>query len=87
MENSREANILDVLAASSMSLTVGKIADLSKMHRVTAAKYLAVLEAKGVVSRRDVGKAKLYSLKEGAEGWKSIGVQQKNNGGQKSVIN
>jgi predicted transcriptional regulator len=56
-----EEIILDVLKQSDDPLTILEIAEKSKMHRVTASKYLAVLEAKGHVKRRDVGKAKLYS--------------------------
>ena len=59
-----EKCIIDVLTQSSLSMTILQIAEKCSMHRVTASKYLAVLEAKGVVKRRDVGKAKLYSLKE-----------------------
>ena len=66
MQECHEERILKILASSDTSLAVGKIADLAEMHRITAAKYLAVLEARGSISRRDVGKAKLYWLaKEG----------------------
>jgi len=64
MEKTPEECILDILKEAKESLTVSKTAELAKINRVTAAKYLAVLEAKGSVSRRDVGKAKLYSIKE-----------------------
>lgn len=45
----------------------GTIEDVSHkigVHRITASKYLAVLEAKGVIGCRRIGKAKLYSMKE-----------------------
>ena len=57
-----EEIILGVLKQSDYSLTILEIAERTRIHRVTASKYLAVLEAKGFVKRRDVGKAKLYSL-------------------------
>jgi predicted ArsR family transcriptional regulator len=56
-----EELILDILNRSDISLTILEIAEKANVHRVTASKYLAVLEAKGHVKRRDVGKAKLYS--------------------------
>jgi DNA-binding IclR family transcriptional regulator len=60
--------ILDVLKKSDVSLTINEVAERVNAHRVTVSKYLAVLEARGMVKRRDVGKAKLYYLKEGAKG-------------------
>ena len=57
-----EELILDILRKSDISLTILEIAEKARIHRVTASKYLAVLEAKGHVKRRDVGKAKLYSF-------------------------
>jgi len=62
-----EELIIDVLRKSDISLTILEIAEKASIHRVTASKYLAVLEAKGHVNRRDVGKAKLFSLSENAE--------------------
>ena len=62
MDITPEKHILEVLKQAETSLTIGSIAKLTNMHRVTASKYLAVMEAKGLVSRRDVGKAKLYSI-------------------------
>ena len=57
-----EELILEILRRSDVSLTILEIAERAGIHRVTASKYLAVLEAKGFVKRRDVGKAKLYSI-------------------------
>ena len=56
-----EEIILNILRQSDTSLTILEIAEKARVHRITASKYLAVLEAKGHVKRRDVGKAKLYS--------------------------
>ena len=56
-----EEIILNILRQSDVSLTILEIAEKARIHRVTASKYLAVLEARGHVKRRDVGKAKLYS--------------------------
>ena len=68
MEKTPEKRILDVLKEAKESLTVGKTAEIAKLNRVTAAKYLAILEAKGVISCRNIGKAKLYSIKEDYKG-------------------
>lgn len=65
--------ILNALKKSGTSLTILEIAERTGIHRVTASKYLSALEAKGHVSRRDVGKAKLYSPS-------GIRVQDGNNG-------
>jgi len=59
-----EEMILGILKKSDTSLTILEISGRAGIHRVTASKYLASLEAKGHVSRRNVGKAKLYSPKE-----------------------
>lgn len=56
-----EEMILSTLKKSNTSLTILEIAERTGIHRVTASKYLSAMEAKGHVSRRDVGKAKLYS--------------------------
>lgn len=56
-----EEIILSILRQSDTSLTILEIANRARIHRITASKYLAVLEARGHVKRRDVGKAKLYS--------------------------
>ncbi len=60
-----ERVILDVLKKSDISLTINEVAEKTNAHRTTASKYLAVLEAKGVVKCRNVGKAKLYSVNDG----------------------
>ena len=62
MEKTPEKQILDILKNTEVSLTVSRIAELTNMHRVTASKYLAVMEAKGVVKHREVGKAKLHQI-------------------------
>lgn len=54
--------ILDVIRNNHEDITICKIASQTKIHRLTASKYLAVLEAKGYVKHRTIGRAKLYSL-------------------------
>jgi response regulator of citrate/malate metabolism len=60
--NSTEHTILDILRKSDISLTIEEIAAKVKINRITASKYLAIMEAKGLVKHRSVGKAKLYSI-------------------------
>jgi predicted transcriptional regulator len=55
-----EKIIFDVLKKSDISLTINEVAEKANTHRITASKYLAVLEAKGLLKCRNVGKAKLY---------------------------
>lgn len=59
-----EKIVFDVLKKSDISLTINEVAERANLHRITASKYLAVLEAKGMLKCRNVGKAKLYSLND-----------------------
>jgi response regulator of citrate/malate metabolism len=63
LENGTEGHILDVLKKSDISLTIEEIAKKTEINRITASKYLAIMDAKGIVKFRNVGKAKLYSIK------------------------
>jgi len=54
-----EEKILDLINNSD-GLTIGDVARILNIHRITASKYLAVLEAKNKIRYRAVGKAKLY---------------------------
>lgn len=62
--SSIESNIIRVLLKNP-DMTIKQIADSLHIHRTTASKYLAVLEASGLLEHRDIGKAKLYSIKFG----------------------
>lgn len=55
-----EKIIIDVLKKSETSLTINEVSEKINAHRTTTSKYLAILEAKGVIKCRNVGKAKLY---------------------------
>jgi DNA-binding IclR family transcriptional regulator len=59
-----EKMVFDVLKKSDISLTINEVAERANLHRITASKYLAVLEAKGLLKCRNVGKAKLYYVNE-----------------------
>ena len=50
-----------ISAIKGKELMIEEIAEAVKINRITAAKYLAVLEAKGAVKYRPIGKAKLFS--------------------------
>lgn len=56
----KEKYILGMLRED--SLTIEEVSNKAKMHRITASKYLAVLEARGLIKYRAVGKAKLFFL-------------------------
>jgi len=63
MQNSFEKRILDAVhACEGIGITIQDIAKITSINRLTAAKYLAVMEARGLVSCRHVGRAKLYLL-------------------------
>lgn len=59
MEES-EKKIMKALEKESIGMTIEEAAKKLGMHRITASKYLAVLEARGYVSHKKVGKAKLF---------------------------
>jgi predicted ArsR family transcriptional regulator len=55
--------ILDALKKSD-GLTISDMSRLLDIHYTTASKYLAVMEAQGIVVRRDIGMAKVFRVKE-----------------------
>ncbi|MBI2085441.1 MAG: hypothetical protein HYT71_02930 [Candidatus Aenigmarchaeota archaeon] len=60
-----EENILYSLRnAAEWGMTIEEVSEKNKINRVTASKYLAILEVRGLVVLRTVGRAKLYSLKK-----------------------
>ncbi len=64
MTNTHDVKIIEeliIIAIKGKELMIEEIAAAVKINRITAAKYLAVLEAKGIVKYRPVGKAKLFS--------------------------
>jgi len=59
-----EKKIIQCLKESKESITISEIARRLGINRITASKYLAILEAKGIISFRPVGKAKLYYIQK-----------------------
>jgi len=59
----KEQLILNFLRNQKFDASINEIAEKCSINRITASKYLAVLEAKGIITHRSVGKAKLYSVK------------------------
>lgn len=55
-----EKLILDALKKGDM--TIQDVSTALKIHRITATKYLSILEARKQISCRMVGRAKLYSV-------------------------
>ncbi len=62
-----ENKILDALKKSDISLTINEVAEIINAHRTTTSKYLAIMEARGVINCRNVGKAKLYYVVNGSD--------------------
>ncbi len=56
--------ITSVLRSHREGLTIKDLSTLVSAHRQTIAKYVLVLEAEGVVYRREVGSATLHYLKK-----------------------
>ncbi|MEM4322189.1 MAG: winged helix-turn-helix domain-containing protein [Candidatus Woesearchaeota archaeon] len=60
--STKEKRIIEYLKKG--SATIEEVSKNIGYSRATVSKYLSVLEAKGIVVLRKIGKAKLYSLKE-----------------------
>jgi len=60
-----ELKIVRLLEKKRDGLTINEVAELLGINRITASKYLAILEAKGRLVVRPIGKAKLYYSKRG----------------------
>jgi len=56
------SQILDVLKKNPRGLSIREIAESSGLNRMSVAKYLEVLTAKGIVEVRSLGSAKVYYL-------------------------
>jgi len=60
--NGVSESIMSLLERHVYGLTIEDVSRLAGISRITASKYLAVLEACGKVSVREIGKAKLHYL-------------------------
>jgi len=67
-----ENAIIEVLKKAETSLTINEVSRKINAHRTTTSKYLAILEAKGVIKCRNVGKAKLYYVGDGTAEMKMV---------------
>ena len=56
--------IVKLLSQKTYGLTIEEVSSDLKISRITASKYLSVLEVLGKITVREVGKAKLHYLKE-----------------------
>jgi len=59
-ERGIEEKILKLLVRDDYGLTIEEVANALEINRMTASKYLAILEATGKITVREVGKAKLH---------------------------
>lgn len=64
LESTEESILQSLRSAAEWGMTIEEVAGNNKINRVTASKYLAIMEVKGLVILRIVGRAKLYSLKK-----------------------
>ena len=55
-----EQIILGALQKEPLGLTIEETSQKLNIHRITASKYLAILEVRGFIKYKVVGKAKLY---------------------------
>ncbi|MBI4177465.1 MAG: hypothetical protein HY516_03800 [Candidatus Aenigmarchaeota archaeon] len=63
-EGTEESILQSLRSAAEWGMTIEEVAEKNRINRVTASKYLAILEVKGLVILRVVGRAKLYALKK-----------------------
>ncbi|MFX1337475.1 MAG: winged helix-turn-helix domain-containing protein [Promethearchaeota archaeon] len=59
-KNDHKSKILSKLEDSTSGLTITELSKKVKFHRNTVSKYLNVLEAEGLVKKKEIGKALLY---------------------------
>jgi DNA-binding IclR family transcriptional regulator len=67
MTNGAMQKILDCLKkASPKDLSIEELSNITRIHRNTVSKYVFALEKEGkVILSRQLGNAKLYTVKEG----------------------
>ncbi len=63
-KNNYKSKILNKLADSASGLTITELSNRVKIHRNTTSKYLSILEAESLVTKKDIGKARLYFSKK-----------------------
>jgi len=59
-KNEFKFNILNQLEDSASGLTITELSKKLNFHRNTVSKYLGILEAEGLVKKKDIGAALLY---------------------------
>ncbi|NOQ38209.1 HTH domain-containing protein [archaeon] len=62
-KNNLDESIIKLLSKRTFGLTIEDISGSLVINRATASKYLAVLEARGRIISRPVGKAKMHYLR------------------------
>lgn len=63
-EETTKKLILDALRKNPDGLTISDVSRLLDLHYTTVSKYLAVLEAMNLVTRRDIGMAKVFRVEK-----------------------
>jgi DNA-binding IclR family transcriptional regulator len=64
MKKDIKKKILALLAEKTYGLSIEEIADILKVNRATASKYLLVMETEKSIAVRAMGKSKLHYLKK-----------------------
>jgi DNA-binding IclR family transcriptional regulator len=62
MMEENEKKILRALQKEPIGFTIEEASQKLNIHRITASKYLAILEVRGYISHKKIGKAKLFYL-------------------------
>ena len=60
-----EDRIIKILEKNTDGLTITDVSKKLNIHYITATKYLAVLEARGIIECRNIGMAKVFKIKDG----------------------
>jgi predicted transcriptional regulator len=63
IKNDAKNRIVRVLKEYPEGLTVSRIAELANLSRLTASKYLSIMEVEKIVEFRRIGMAKLFKLR------------------------
>jgi len=64
MENSTESKILEIIKKSKEKIPTQDIAKLLNLERHTTSKYLEILQSKGLIQFKNIGRTKLWCLTE-----------------------
>lgn len=67
-EQKTRSLIMDSLSKNDSGLSISDLSRMLEMHYTTISKYVAVLEAEGMIVHREFGMAKVFRLEKRREG-------------------